>query len=214
MKNEATQSEYCHQNKDQMSDWNYHEINLTQQFYNSFSGNASAAVYTANLLSSFYSRQRANNSVFYNVNCIYASIRNNVENYPGVSGSCVAFDRHRFSRKRELFSPCAHFDNTGVLIEQDLGKIYNYTSSSSLHYTEWFTKFKSKSTLVHTVDVRWGHLIPRLNATTNGEPLNTSYVFVQENTGSWGPPYFDCNRTSRWLVTYSVPFFDHEFNFM
>ena len=94
------------------------------------------------------------------------------------------------------------------------GKIYNYTSSSSLHYTEWFTKFKSKSTLVHTVDVRWGHLIPRLNATTNGEPLNTSYVFVQENTGSWGPPYFDCNRTSRWLVTYSVPFFDHEFNFM
>lgn len=211
VKNEGSQSDYC-QKKDQTWDWNYHELILTKQFYDSFSGNASAAVYTANLLSSFYSRQRANTSVFYNVNCIYASIRNNVENYPAVSGSCVAFDRHKFSRKKELFAPCAHFDSNGVLIEQDLGKIYNYTSASSLHYTEWFTKFKSP--LVQPADVRWGHLIPRLNATTNGEPVNTSYVFVEESFGSWGPPYFDCNRTSRWLVTYSVPFFDHEFNFM
>lgn len=180
-----------------------------------FLDNSSIAVYAANLLNSFYSRERSKDSIFYHEQMLYSIVRNIVENNsPSLYGSCIAFDRYAFSEDKELFAPCTYYESEDPqkLTEIDMGTLYNYTSDT-IDATEWFTGYKKNPVASPTL-LKQGWLIHRYNATKNAPRENASYAFVTAEDGEWSSPYFDCNRTNRWLVTYSVPFYNWEAKFM
>ena len=188
-------------------------VNNTILYYSSFLDNSSIAVYAANLLNSFYFRQRSPDSIFSHEQMLYSIVRNIVENNVYLSGSCIAFDRYAFSDDKELFAPCTYYtsEDRKQMTEVDMGKKYNYTSEH-INATEWFTDYKKNAATSSILKEGW--LIHRYNETTNAQTENASYAFVTEEDGAWTSPYFDCNRTNRWLVTYSVPFYNHEGNFL
>ena len=189
-------------------------VNETFAYYSTFLDNSSIAVYAANLLNSFYSRERSKDSIFYHEQMLYSIVRNIVENNsPSLSGSCIAFDRYAFSEDKELFAPCTYYESEDrqKLIEIDMGTLYNYTSNT-INATEWFTGYKKNPAT--SPNLKQGWLIHRYNATKNAPTENASYAFVTAEDGEWTSPYFDCDRTNRWLVTYSVPFYNKEGKFM
>ncbi|XP_072031449.1 metabotropic glycine receptor-like [Amphiura filiformis] len=188
-------------------------VNDTISYYVSFLDNSSIAVYAANLLNSFYCRQRSQDSVFYHEQMLYSIVRNTVENNVYISGSCIAFDRYAYSDEIELFAPCTYYESEDhqVMTEVDMGTKYNYTSEAT-NATEWFTSYKQAAATSDNLKKGW--LIHRYNETTNAQTEDASYAFVSEDDGAWTSPYFDCKRTNRWLVTYSIPFYNHEGYFL
>lgn len=188
-------------------------VNDTLVYYQSFLDNSSIAVYAANLLNSFYCRQRSEDSIFYHEQMLYSIVRNIVENNMFISGSCIAFDSYAYTEDMELFAPCTYYETEArtSMVEEDMGTKLNYTSEQ-LNATEWFTGYKKNATDIPNLKRGW--LIHRYNATANSPTENASYAFVTEEDGEWSSPYFDCMRTNRWLVTYSVPFYNHNGVFM
>lgn len=180
--------------------------------FSSLRGNSSIAIYTANLLSNSlgFNRSHIPQSVYEDPELYFSLVRTNVNTNPSLFGSCVAFDKYRFSGAL-LFGPCAHLslDSQDITYELDMAAELDYTSDDK-PVTNWFTKFSSSNP--HKTS-KSDLLQRRYNATYYQEKIFIQHAFVTEDDGTWTEPYFDCNVTNEWIITYSVPFFDASLQF-
>ncbi|KAJ8019410.1 hypothetical protein HOLleu_40991 [Holothuria leucospilota] len=180
--------------------------------FESLKGNASTAVYTANLLSNSlgFNRSQSYAGVYRNKELYFSLVRTNVNTNPSLYGSCVAFDRNSFE-KGELFAPCAQgsLKESDLIFEFDMSQGLNY-SSSDVKITSWFTNFTSTSV---NMKMKSDFLQRRYNTSHYSEKQNIQHAYITEEDGIWTGPYFDCNVTGQWVITFSVPFFDASLQF-
>lgn len=181
--------------------------------FESLKGNASTAVYTANLLSNSlgFNRSQSYEGIYRNQELYFSLVRTNVNTNPSLYGSCVAFDRNSFENG-ELFAPCARNDSlkeSGLIFEFDMSQGLNY-SSSDVKITSWFTNFTSTSINMKT---KSDFLQRRYNTSHYSEKQNIQHAYISEEDGIWTGPYFDCDVTGQWVITFSVPFFDASLQF-
>ncbi|XP_022103446.1 probable G-protein coupled receptor CG31760 [Acanthaster planci] len=159
-----------------------------------WSEQAAVAVHSANLLTSL---SRTGDHIFgageEDEQLPYSIVRANVDNYPNVFGSAIAFD-YLLYRDYEVFSPYAFQAADGTEVK-DLSIGYDYRTNSTDWFYIPFQNFKDES-----LDS---------NYTFHGSLSSnaTSMARLTLGDGYWTKPYFDCGGGNVWMVTFSMPFF-------
>ncbi|XP_074662488.1 metabotropic glycine receptor-like [Tubulanus polymorphus] len=171
------------------------------------------AVKTANLLGSVFQSVKSvksNNNV-YNNGFYYSIVRSNCESDSTLFGCSIAFALHKYNGMKS-FCPYAYRDKgSGQIIVKDLSRNLYYAHNRTTG-CDWFTKQREKdfSYLYKKHNVSF----PVLEDDARKRINNVSLIMASKDEGYWSLPYFDCRHGSTWLITYSVPFFGTNKEFM
>ncbi|XP_015919290.1 metabotropic glycine receptor [Parasteatoda tepidariorum] len=177
---------YSHQNgscrKTSLADFssNGFEWHLPSKFTNTFEKQMKSAVKTANILNHYF--LKAPNDTEINHLFFYSLVKANVESDPSLTSSSIVLT----SDSGDFFIPFTNRRNDGSIRTQNLG-------SSSLDRwsgNDWFWVLET------------GNYSELFGQVGNGTDL-----VVTTEDGYWTSPYIDCNFTTKWQITYSVPFF-------
>ncbi|XP_072180870.1 metabotropic glycine receptor-like [Diadema setosum] len=174
--------------------------------FDSVDRNSVTAVHTANLLNSFFGPgRRSVSSVFNDKELYFSIVRNNVENNDAIVGSCVYFFSYEWYQNVGSSSLCALRVAPGSSTLDEIATDQPIPSSKKWegHFDSLFEGVKKPH-----------YLIRRFNESTNGILENLTDPFVTSDHGVWSDPYFDCNKTNRWLISYTVPFFNSSWSSM
>ena len=178
-----------------------------------FDEQVQTAIRTANVLNNMFRSwdiQSSGSNSLYNDAFYYSLVRAMVEGDQNITGAAIAFDRSKYEDKQRLFSPYAFRNlttNTLHIINiADLSKPRGqYTSEGARGY-EWFWKHR----LVNFSAQLWDYkdTCKTTNPRDSAEKImNSSTVVTTRQEGLWSSPYFDCDGTKTWVMSYSVPFF-------
>ncbi|XP_070575540.1 metabotropic glycine receptor-like [Ptychodera flava] len=133
---------------------------------------------------------------------LYSVVRSNVEEFPTIVGSAIAFDKYYY-RQYELFCPYA-WRYTGIVNTKDLSIGYNYHDPAADWFSVPYEWYKNVSSDITKSTEQTDNAT---NPNDSDAGNKAGFPLVAIDHGYWTYPYFDCGGGDVWMITFSVPFF-------
>ncbi|XP_077983046.1 putative G-protein coupled receptor CG31760 [Glandiceps talaboti] len=135
---------------------------------------------------------------------LYSVVRSNVEEYPTIVGSAIAFDKYYY-RDYELFCPYA-WRHSGVVNTKDLSIGYYYHDPAADWFDVPYVWYANASTaVIKSTDINSNESYSYDSDAEDAKSLTFPLIGLEH--GYWTYPYFDCGGGDVWMITFSVPFF-------
>ena len=170
--------------------------------YDRFRAQTQNAVKTANVLNNLFRTWDLEDNTLY-IDAFYTSMaRALVENDQEVFGSTIAFDRFQYDGKD--FCPYVFREGGGLVVKDQSVVSHKHYAENGTDGYDWFWKQRKPYQMLLELDHQ---TICQRSASSGDRAFSSDGVITSEAEGIWTDPYYDCNGSNTWLITYSVPFF-------
>ncbi|KAG1687420.1 hypothetical protein GQR58_008314 [Nymphon striatum] len=212
MTDQNSQSQHC-QARISLAHFQY---NFSKSDYKQFEGHALTATKVANILNNLnLGPKRESETHLLKEQSFYIALsRASMMSDTSIFSNGIALSKTS-SFHNSLFAPFAYRTADGHsssayssdIVVKDIAPSFNYSyDSSSTPGADWFWKQQQKN-FTDIFRSRYGGEYDEIYSSIFNGSKN---IVTTLEDGVWSVPYYDCGGSSKWIVSYSAPFFELE----